>query len=65
MNKPNMEHCQFENTVKAIRQCLDTLDSACWDLTDLIGKASSTEEANAIIEFVQECQQVANSIDID
>ena len=57
-----MSYCRFENTVSDMQDCIDALDNADWDLDEMIRNASSEQEAKAIKEFIELCQDVSRMI---
>lgn len=59
----NMAYCRFENTVDDMRDCIDALCNAGWDLQEMMDNASSEHEARYMKVFVNLCQEVAEKFE--
>jgi hypothetical protein len=57
MYGPNMDYCQFENTVAAMKQCIETLRNGGVELAE--ENATSERERVSISEFLALCADVA------
>lgn len=51
----NMSYCRFQNTLEALRECVEALDEIDWD----IGKLDS-DERRAAKQLANLCQQLAD-----
>lgn len=61
LNSPNMSYCQFENTLAAMQQCMETLSIALDDGEKL--DFSSAEEKRAFMRMQQQCEEMMDLID--
>lgn len=57
-----MKYCQFENTVMAMEECIESLEAEKWDIENMKQEASSDFEVNAMTKFVKLCKQVAEEV---
>lgn len=53
----NMSYCRFQNTLEALRECVDALDEIDYDLKEL-----SSEEGRAAQKLARLCQQFADDV---
>lgn len=60
-NNPNMSYCQFENTLAAMQQCMETLSIALDDGEKL--NFSSAEEKSAFMRMQQHCESMMSLMD--
>lgn len=58
---PNMSYCQFENTLAAMQQCMETLSIALDDGEKL--DFSSAEEKSAFLRMQQQCEEMMDLIE--
>lgn len=59
----NMSYCRFENTIKDIKDCIESLEDGNWDLDEMMKEASSKQEAQAMRRFVMLCKTVADGFE--
>lgn len=60
-DSPNMSYCQFENTLAAMQQCMQTLSIALDDGENL--DFSSAEEKSAFLRMQQQCEEMMDLMD--
>lgn len=61
----NMSYCRFENTVGAMRECIEALDAVDWNIEALLASASSRHERDAMNRFLTMCADVAEGVSGD
>ena len=58
----NMSYCRFENTVRAMWECVDALRDAGWNMDTLKESKPSDYEEDAMESFVTLCRKVARQM---
>lgn len=51
----NMSYCRFQNTLEALRECVDALDEIDWEIEKL-----DSDERRAAKQLANLCQQLAD-----
>ena len=51
----NMSYCRFQNTLEALRECVDALDEIDWEIEEL-----DSDERRAAKQLANLCRQLAD-----